>query len=390
MRINILTAIALTAISMPSAAQTLADVLRSVEQNNVTLQALRRANEAESLQLAADNSIEGPSVNYSPFYRSGVNGVAASELVVSQGFDFPTTYAARGKANRLEREAMHRQWLTARRDILLQAKLLCIELAYQRRRLAVVNSRLADTDSLVHMVGKSLAEGRATAIELNKVRIERMRLATEAAQAEADKALAESSLQALNGGVAVDASAVDYPALPNEDLITMLTRAREGTADVAEAQARLDASTQRVKASGQAWLPKLEVGYRRNTDMEGALNGFLVGASFNLFDTGRRVKAAKAQRESDKLTLEEARLQANARAETLAERLSRLQASLKAYDPALMDNTLRLMRRAVEEGRMSLADYYAEADGIYEAMLNYQDLDRQRHETIANLTREEL
>ena len=35
------------------------------------------------------------SVEYSPFFAKGIDGMASSELVVTQGFDFPTLHAAR-------------------------------------------------------------------------------------------------------------------------------------------------------------------------------------------------------------------------------------------------------------------------------------------------------
>lgn len=40
--------------------------------------------------------------------------MASSELVVTQGFDFPTLYGARRKANRLQGEVKEMEYLTAR------------------------------------------------------------------------------------------------------------------------------------------------------------------------------------------------------------------------------------------------------------------------------------
>ena len=111
-------------------AQTIEDVLRSVEQNNVELKAARKGNEAAALEAKQVNNLEGLSVEYSPFFSGEVGGIASSELVVSQGFDFPTLYGARKKANRLQGDVRDMEYQTARRDILLQflveSLLLCL------------------------------------------------------------------------------------------------------------------------------------------------------------------------------------------------------------------------------------------------------------------------
>ena len=86
-------------------AQQMEEILQSVAQNNVELQARQQELEAAGLEIRMQNSLEDPSVEYSPFFRKGESGMTSSELVVKQGFDFPTVYAARGKAGKLQRSA---------------------------------------------------------------------------------------------------------------------------------------------------------------------------------------------------------------------------------------------------------------------------------------------
>ena len=109
MRKAILTFAALAA-ALVLRATGLDSVLASVERNNLGLQALRKGNEAAMIEVRGGNAPGDPSVEYSPFFRSGAGGVASSELVVSQGFDFPTLYAARRKSARLRQAALDRQY----------------------------------------------------------------------------------------------------------------------------------------------------------------------------------------------------------------------------------------------------------------------------------------
>ena len=88
-------------ILLPVQAQTIDDVLRQVEQNNKELQAQTHATLASKLEVQAENNLEDPSVEYSPFYTRGITGMSSSELVVTQGFDFPTLYGARRKSGKV-------------------------------------------------------------------------------------------------------------------------------------------------------------------------------------------------------------------------------------------------------------------------------------------------
>ena len=68
-------------------------VLSQVESNNLSLKALKHDIEADVLDIRSENSLTGPSLEYSPFFNKGYSGVASSEMVISEEFDFPTKYA---------------------------------------------------------------------------------------------------------------------------------------------------------------------------------------------------------------------------------------------------------------------------------------------------------
>ena len=130
-------------LSLWGRAQGVDAILKIVEQNNKDLQALRKDTEASSLEIRSRNLplSDGPSVEYSPFFRKGAGRMASSELVVSQGFDFPALQTARAKQGRLERQELTRQYAIQRRDILLQAKMCCLDLVYQNQQYKLLTRR---------------------------------------------------------------------------------------------------------------------------------------------------------------------------------------------------------------------------------------------------------
>lgn len=371
-------------------AQSLADVLGSVERNNTELKAMLKGNEAARLDLKQANNLEGLSVEYSPFFNSAARGIASSELVVTQGFDFPTLYGARRKAARLQGEAIDMQYRTARRDVLLGAKQLCLDLIHMNKRRALLDERRRAADELLAMYTEKYDGGEATAIELNKVKMERMNLETELAAAENDRAAALQQLRAMNGGEPVECTDTLYPALPADGYEAMYAQAVSADLPAMAAEAAVKAAEQDVKVNRQGWMPKLEIGYRRNTDGTDASNGFLIGGSIPLFANRHKVKAAKARQEEARMMQADARIKAEAAARTAVADMARLRRSMAAYDVPLMRQTLALLRTAVENGEMSVTDYYVEAAGVYRNMQAYIDLERQYHAAVAELTKNSL
>lgn len=372
-------------------AQEIESILTEVEQNNKELQALRKSNEASELEIRSRNSLEDPSVEYSPFYRKGTDGMASSELVVSQGFDFPTLYAARHKAGKLQKEVLDMQYLTARRDILLNAKSLCLDLVYQNRLLGLLEERRKNAEELLTLFTRKLEAGDATLLDVNKIKMDRMNIQTETTQAESARQTALQQLLALNGNVPLTYEPTEYgTTLAESDYEAMYTRAVASDYELRTARASELAAAQEIRVSRQNWIPKLEVGYRRNTELEEARHGFLVGASFPIFSSRKQVRMAKAQHAGMQLQLENTHLQTENRVRAKINELQALGKAADAYDVELMYHTLDLLRKAVESGEISVIDYYVEADGIYRNLQTYMGLERQYQGALAEIRKNEL
>lgn len=177
-RYLIATIVALSVCNAAFAADILGDVLKQIAANNLTLQSIAHDNRADVLDLKAANTLAGPSVEYSPFFGNGYSGVAESELVVSQEMEFPTKYAARNKQAQMQQTVGEQLLAKQRRDILLQAQLLCIDIIRLNQTLAMLKERLANSEKLLQMYEKRMEAGDANALELNKVKLDCMEVRT--------------------------------------------------------------------------------------------------------------------------------------------------------------------------------------------------------------------
>lgn len=372
-------------------ADNIGDVLKQVASNNLTLQTLAHDNQADVLDIKASNSIGGPSVEYSPFFTKGYSGVAESELVVSQEIDFPTKYAARNKQAKMQNIVGEQLLIKQRRDILLQAQLLCIDLIRLNQTLSMLHERLANSETLLQMYQKRMDAGDANALELNKVKLDCMEVRTLVNEAQGERTSLLQQLRQLNGGKPIDVIDTvlpEYPQITNFESYRALALASD--ADVAVAQTALRAADMNLKLQKNEWLPNISFGYRRNTEQGEGINGFLVGVSFPLYSNSNNVKAARQRRESAELQVMQAQNEAEASMRTNYEQLQGLQQVIDHSDVKLLQESLTLFAKALQQGEITALVYYVEINSIYEKLQRHIDLHCQSVKLLAELHKAEL
>lgn len=372
-------------------ADNIGDVLKQVASNNLTLQALAHDNQADVLDIKASNSIGGPSVEYSPFFTKGYSGVAESELVVSQEIDFPTKYAARNKQAKMQHTVGEQLLAKQRRDILLQAQLLCIDLIRLNQTLSMLHERLANSETLLQMYQKRMDAGDANALELNKVKLDCMEVRTLVNEAQGERTSLLQQLKQLNGGKPIDVTDTvlpEYPQITNFESYRALALASD--VDVAVAQTALRAADMNLKLQKNEWLPNISFGYRRNTEHGEGINGFLVGVSFPLYSNSNNVKAARQRKESAELQVLLAQNEAEASMRTNYEQLQGLQQVIDHSDVKLLQESLDLFAKALQQGEITALVYYVEINSIYEKLQRHIDLHCQSVKLLAELHKAEL
>ncbi|WP_455671573.1 TolC family protein [Phocaeicola sp.] len=372
-------------------AQSIDHILQSIEQNNKELQAQKHASEATKMENRTGNNLSDPTVSYSSFYSNAAEGGHGTEFVVSQGFDFPTQYITRNRQATLQNEAVDKQQQAIRRDILMNAKTLCLDLILLNQEKELMDLRMKNADELQALYEKRLQTGDANILEVNKIKMERMNVQTEVAQNIAAHRTALQSLLAMNGNLPLEFAETTYPQVKEiNDYNVMRDEVIASDLDLQAAAANTRAAEKQVAVNRQGWLPKLEVGFRRNTDDVASQNGFVVGGSLPLFENRKKVKIAKAQAISAQLMQESAKQQTEAGLMSLFNEMQQLKGAMKAYDVPLMQQSLTLLKQALLEGQISLIEYFVEAEGVYKNFQAYMQLENQYQKVMASIYKNDL
>ena len=372
-------------------AQNIDHVLQSIEQNNKELQSAMQLTKAQKMENRTANNLPDPTVSYSSFYKNGAGPGHGTEFVASQGFDFPTQYITRNRQADLANEALSKEQLAIRRDILLKAKTLCIDLILLNQEKALMDIRKQNADELEVLYAKRLEAGDANILEVNKIKMERMNVQTEVAQNHASHRNALQALLAMNGNMPLEFAETQYPEV--KEILDFNTLRDEVIASDLDLQAlsfATKAADKQVSVNKQDWLPKLEAGFRRNTDTEMSMNGFVVGGSIPLFSNRKKVQIAKAQALSTQLMQEDAQLQVENNLMGLFNEMQQLKEAMNTYDVPLLHKTLDLLKQALKEGQISLIEYFVEAESVYKNLQIRMQLENQYQKVMANIYKNEL
>lgn len=381
----------LLALNSAFAESDLNRILEQVAHNNLALKALKCEGEAQVEELKADNTLAGPTLEYSPFFKEGYSGVAESELVISEEIQFPTKYAARRKQAALHQTTTEKLYDKERRDILIQAKLLCLDIIRVNQTVTMLQQRMEGSNTLKQMYAKRMEAGDANILEMNKVDLDRMEVGMLLTEMQNERILLLQQLQQLNGGQAIDVTATEFPEEGSiGDYDSFVKLALLSDADILAAEASLRSAMHEVSTTRKEWLPNITMGYRRNTEMKEQVNGVLVGLSFPLLNNGNKVKAAKNRQKSAEIQVEQTRLEKETMLRSCYQQMMSLQQVLDHSDVKMMQETLSLLAKALQHGEISALQYYTEINSIYEKLQRHIDVHCQSAKLKAELHQHEL
>ena len=367
-------------------------VLRNIETNNKELQANKQLIQSQKLEARTDNNLPDPTLSYAHLWGSKDKSETIGELVVSQSFDFPSLYATRNKLNRLKIGAYDSQADVFRQEKLLQAKELCLDIIMLRQQKQILEERLRNAEELAKMYAKRLQTGDANALETNKINLELLNVKTEVSLNETALRNKLQELSTLNGNLPVVFEESQYPAVPFPTDYQILK------SEVLSADRTLMAlgneslvARKQIAVNKSQWLPKLELGYRRNTESGTPFNGLVVGFSFPIFENKSKVKIAKAQSMNTDFLKESAMLQAESQVAQLYREAQTLRSSMDEYEKTFQaQQDLDMLKQALTGGQISMIEYFVEVSVVYQSKQNYLQLENQYQKAMAKIYKNQL
>ena len=187
--------------SLPPRGESLRDVLLSVEENNRELKMSAYQSSIIRSQYAAANALPAPRLSYTHQYGNRKELGVTGEFIASQSFDFPTLYAGRSRLAKAKAQSLDFRQQELRRQILLEAQEVCLDLVLLGKQQRLLEERLANAIQLEKLYARRLETGDANLLEINKISLELLNVRTEVRRNASATVAKQKELEILNGGV---------------------------------------------------------------------------------------------------------------------------------------------------------------------------------------------
>ena len=379
-------------ITSLSAQDRLTKVIEEIEGNSKTLNVIRQQIEAQKLENRTDIFLHDPEVEFSYLWGNPSELGKQKELSVTQSFDFPTAYGHRKKISKMQNQNLELQYKSERIDLLLKAKQLCINLAYNNALSKEYETRLSNAQQIASAYQLKFETGDASIIEKNKAMVNLTTVESEKNLIDIERKTILSELTALNGGIEIefDDTFIANTPLP-QNFNNWYSSAEAKSPMLQYLSQQIDINKQQVKLNTALALPKFTAGYASEKVIGEDFRGITVGISIPLWENKNKVKQAKAQARSTELLLDDSKLQFMMHLQQLYAKTSVMQENAQAYRSSISQHSNELLlKRALDEGQISLLEYLLETEYYYDVVNKTLEAERDYNLSLAELRAVEI
>jgi len=366
-------------------------VIQEVEQNNTTLIALKRKVDAETIGNKTDLFLPNPEVEFNYLFGTPSEIGNRTDIRVTQGFDFPTVYSRKSDISNLKNEQVLLEYERQKKEFFLYTRQVCNQLVYINALLKEYSERIENARRMVSLFQTKFETGEANILDYNKAKLGLLDLTKKAESLQVNREEQLAELKRLNGGKMIDFQIADFPSIIiPEDFGNWYAQAEQKNPVLAWLKLETEVNRQNEKLNSALALPKFQAGYMSEGIVGEHLQGITVGVSVPLWESKNKVKEARALTEVSQAVEQDNKLRFYNSLKALHAKALQLQNSLNDYRKELDDcNNTRLAAKALEAGEISMIDYLMELTVYYESFNNMIEIQRNLHQTLAELKRYE-
>jgi len=368
------------------------NVLREIEKNNKSLQSEKQYWEAEKLSYRTGLNPENPKAEYDYLPGSPAGAGNQTDMSVTQSFDFPTAYGKRRSVSKEQVQQAEYKFQVTRQEILLEAKLICLELVHRNKLSEQLSQRLQSASKLVEATNQKATLGETNVLDLNKIKLLRLEIKNDLERNEMAVVNLKQKLTELNGNVIPEMNVLTYPVLPTLPVFETLDSLIEANDPIVKIYHKdVTIGAEQVALSKSITLPKLEAGYHYQAILGQRYQGFHIGTSIPLWENKNKVKAQQARLSFSEIQVQEHRIEHHSRNRRVYESHLHWRNTVSEYQELLTaSNNEALLTKSFEAGQISLIEYLMEVRYLYDAVERFLSAENELNDTVAVLYKFEL
>lgn len=379
--------ILLTFVLYTAFSQSYESVLRSIEQNNTTLKALRAQADAQKMESRKDIHLDNPEVEFGYLWGSPTETGKRLDLNVSQSFDFPTTYYYKKKIADGQAAQADLTYESERRTLMAEARKLCIEMIYLNIMREEDNLHIRVAEEIQGAYQKMFDEGEVSILELNKAKLNLLSARKEYESNKIERESVLADLGRLNGGQAVVLEDTIYPSAVLPTNFDEWYRSIEGSyPELQQLTLQQDLARREVQLSKSLWAPRFNVGYKSERILGTSLQGVGVGIELPLWQNRYAVKSAQAHSLALQSAVSDVQTHYYSTLKSKYAQALSLQELYNNYQRVLQSvNTDALLKKALDQGEIPLIEYILERNVYHEALHDAFEAQRDFQKAVAEL-----
>lgn len=347
------------------------EILRLVEQNNTTLKAASDKTEAAKQEVMMETSLEDPEIGFD--YLWGKPGMIGKrkDINVNQTFDLATVFGYRKRLAKSQKELLELELQQKQLETRLEAMDLLVQITYYNQALAIYEERLQQEKQLAASYEKRLAAGDANKLEANRARLSLVEIESETEKVKMERDLLMLQLQTLCGGTEIMYNNTDYNAI-NIASGMSLKALQEAQNSQQERVAENDLKTARAQS-----MPSITAGYMAELTDDEKWNGVTIGVSIPLWSNRHNMKRARLSLQSARSEAADASYKLEQFAASQRLRTERYHDIAQKMQQKLANaSSTTLLRKALEEGEISLVEYTIESSDLFDLRVKTLEAER--------------
>ncbi|MCF8372187.1 MAG: TolC family protein [Bacteroidales bacterium] len=363
------------------------NIISEIEKNNTTLSALQKSMEAEKLNNKTGIYLQNPEVEFNYLWGNPSGIGNRTDFGISQSFDFPTVYKYQNQISDIRNNQVDLEYQKQRKAIMFQVRSLCYDLIYANAMYVELSKRVDHAQSIASSYKSKFDVGESNIIEFNKAQLNLLNTTKQLESVEIERETLIAELCLLNGGEPVEFNESEFtmPLVPS-DFEQWYAQAEQNNPVINWLKQEVELSNKQLKLNRAKSYPKLQAGYMSEKVVGEQFQGVTVGLSIPLWENKNSVKYARANSLAIESITTDTKLQFYNQLKALHAKAVALQKNASDYRTnLLLYNSSDLLKKALDQGEISLIDYMMELSIYYESVSNLLEMERELNKGFAEL-----
>ena len=362
-------------------------VLIEIEENNKSLVAMRKSSDAERIGNKTGIYLQNPEMEFNYLWGSPSAIGNRTDFSIKQTFDFPTAYSFKNQVSKLKNEQLDLEYQKKLKEIQFESRLICFDLIYINAMMSALNYRYEHAKSIAQAYQSKFDTGETSLLEYNKSQLNLLNVKSKLASIEIERNMLLADLARMNGGNPINfTDSVFHAVMLPDDLEQWYVEAEQFNPMLAWIKKEIEISQKLVGLNNAMNLPKLQAGYMSETVAGEKFQGLSVGLSIPLWENKNTVKFEKANTLALISMETDNKFQFYAQLKALHAKTISMHKSTAQYRTGLLlFNNEVLLKKALEQGELSLIDYMLELSFYYVSVDLLLEMEKKMFKAYAEL-----